>query len=44
MATKCVAHGGYRATCVDFEDHRAHYAKGEGTCFDILSNSGLVFS
>jgi hypothetical protein len=44
MATQCVAGAGYRATCIDIDDHaKAGYAIGEGTVFDILSPSGLVF-
>ena len=44
MATQCVAAAGYRATCIDIDDHvQAGYAIGEGTVFDILSPSGLVF-
>ena len=44
MATQCVAGAGYRATCIDIDDHaNAGYAIGEGSVFDILSPSGLVF-
>ena len=43
MATKCVAGAGYRATCIDIQDHvHAGYACGEGSVFDINSCSGMV--
>lgn len=43
MATRCVSGAGYRATCIDIQDHEgAGYACGEGTVFDILSSSGMV--
>ena len=43
MATRCVTGAGYRATCVDIDDHKcAGFPCGEGSAFDILSSSGLA--
>lgn len=44
VATENVQRAGYSGTSVDIEDYKRYgYAVGEGTAFDILSQSGFPF-